>query len=232
MTVVEAVLHLLEVEGEHAPRHSPVIVQPMLGERPEPLDAVDVNGAPPALANERLGMLQGVVLAEAFERVIAPELVRVVDRSLARLPADDVKEHLFRDSIHHLGVHPSISLQKPENDAFPCRTSSALPLAPAAEVRVVQLNLSRELPRFFLTLPDDRKPELVIDALHCLVRNTEIERREECRLLAAERGDHENLALQPLQALLAFAVPAFPVPPVCPVCLPMAAERTLPPEQI
>lgn len=230
--MVEAVLHLLEVKREHAPGHPAVIVQPVLGERPEPLDAVDVDGSLSPFPNEDLGMLDGEVLAEALERVVALELVGVVDGALARPPSDHVHQQFLGDGIHHLRVHPPIPLQEPEYDAFARRPSPALALPPAAKVGLIEFDLSGKPACLPFALPDDRQPEPIVDALHRLVRNTEIERREEGGLLTAKRGDHEDLPLQPLQTLLALAVPALPISPVCPVCLAVTAERTLPPEQI
>jgi len=230
--VVEAVLHLLEVEREHAPGYPAVIVQPMLGETPESLNAVDVDGPLSTFANERLGMLQGVVLAIALEGVVAPELVGVVDRALAGLPADDVHEHLLGDRVHHLGIHPPIPLQKPEYDTFARSPSAALALPPAAEVGLIELDLARQSPRLPFTLLDDRQTKPVVDAFHRLVWNLEVERRQERGLLATERRDDQDFPLQPFQALLAPAVPALPVSPPRPICLAMTAERALPTEEI
>lgn len=171
------------------------------------------------------------MFAVALQGVVAPELIGVVDRAFPGFPTDDVHEDLLGDNIHDLRVDPSIPFQEPENDAFAGSSSPAFSFPPAAEVRLVQFDLSREFSRLHLTLLDDREPELVIDALHGLVWDAEIDGGQEGGLLATEGAENEDLAFQPLQTLLPFAVPALPVSAPRPIGLAMTAVDALPSQQ-
>lgn len=190
-----------------------------------------MDGAPAAPSREGRGVPEGVVLAVALEGVVTAELVSVVDGTLPRFPPDDVHEHLFGDGIDHLGVDSPIPLQEPEYNAFRCCSSSTFSLPPAAEVRLVQLDLSGQSPCLRFTLSNDREPELVVDALHRLVRDREVERGQERGLLTTEGRDDQDLPLQPLQTLLPLAVPALPIPAPGPIRLPMTAIWALPTEE-
>ena len=120
-----------------------IIVQDMLRKTPETLNAVDMVLA---AIGKGFRMVQAMVLAPVLERVVAAEGVGVVDQPLPRVPSDMRHQLVSRHSFHNFSVYPPIPLQKPENNAFSGRTSSALALAPAAEVGLIYLDLSFRLP--------------------------------------------------------------------------------------
>ena len=84
-----------------------VVVQLVLGKRPEPLNTIEVVLA---LVSERLGMVQSVVFSPALERVVTLEGIGVVDRPLSCFLPDDVEECLSRDIRYHSGIDPAIAL--------------------------------------------------------------------------------------------------------------------------
>lgn len=148
-----------------------------------------MDGAFPSLSHECFGVVERVVFAVALQRVVTPELIGVVDRSFPGFPADDVHEDLLGDDIHDFRVDTSISLQKAKYNAFPRSAPSSMPFPSSAEVRLVQLDLSRELSRLHFTLPDDRESKFVVDALHGLVWDAEINGGKEGGLLTTEGAE-------------------------------------------
>ena len=187
--MVESVLDLFQIHGEMVLGNATVIVQDMLGKTPEPLNPVDMVLA---AIGQCLGMVQAMVLAPAFQRVVAPEGVGVVDRALPRVLPDVSHQFIGGHPFHDFGVDPAIALQKAEYNAFPGGSSPALALAPAAEVGLVNFNLAFQLARLKLGHVVDRLAQALVHAAHRLIVEPEVGADAIGRLLLVEPGEDGN----------------------------------------
>lgn len=140
--MIKSILHLLKIHRKVIFGNPTIVVQNMLGVTPKALNAVDMVLAS---VGKGLAMIQAVMLAPAFERVVTPECVSVVDRSLPRMLPDMSHEFVGSNSLYHLGVHPAVTLQKAKYNAFSSRTPSALAFASATEVGLVNLDFTLKL---------------------------------------------------------------------------------------
>ena len=105
--------------------------------------------------------LQGLI---AF--VLGSSGVRIVDRTLAGMVLNMGQKGLRRDRLHYLALvsraDPAIALQKAKNDAFASRTSASLPLTSAPKVKLIHLNLTRELGAFQFCRMKEHHPQPLI----------------------------------------------------------------------
>ena len=185
--MVEAVLHLLEVEREVAPPGAVVPPQPGLGKGPEVLDAVDVA----ALGRgEGLPMVDPVVaVAVGDEAIVAGERVRV-DGAPRRDPLpDDGAERGAAHVRYRGGVHAAMALQNAEYRDLSGGSPAPLPLPVAAEVRLVHLvdpTAERRLP---LAGRRERQADPVVDALGGVVVDADLPGSSPGRHLQGEEAD-------------------------------------------
>ena len=136
MAMVEAKFALLEEEGEILSRHPSVMVEPGLGEAPEPLDPVEMDSR-----SDVLVPLVGdpFVLAPQLQRDVALEFIGVVDTSSLGVSLDEGVERLPLAVRHGEGDHLQSALVDAKDDVLPMRSPTALPLAMATEHRLIQL---------------------------------------------------------------------------------------------
>jgi len=153
-----------------------------------------------AFAGKDLAVIQSVMLAQPFQRVVAAKGVRVVDRSFSCMLPDMRHRFIGCHLLHDFGIHASIALQKAENDAFAGRTS-ALAFAPATEIRLVNLDLAFQSAGFQLSHVIERFSQMLVDAAHHLVLKAEIIRHAIGRLLV-EPGDDADLLAQSFERFL------------------------------
>ena len=198
----------------------------MLRKTPKSFNAVDMILA---AVGKGLAVVQPVVLSPTPERVVAAERIGVVDRSFSRMLSDMGHEFIGRDLLHDLRIDPPVSLQKPKYNAFSGSASSALPLAPAAEIGLVDLNLALQLARLKLRDMVDRLAQTLVDAGNRLVVEAEIACHAIGRLLLVEAGEDGDLLAQLLQGLLFSTGPvtAPHIPAPSPVYFERAAENAL-----
>src|SRR3990172_10838781 len=97
-------------------------------------------------------MIDRMVFPVTLERLITSEGIGVVDRALAGLGLNMMHQFLRGDTLHHVGVDPSIPLQQAEYDTFARRSPASLALASTAKVSLVEFDLPPELAA--LQLPD------------------------------------------------------------------------------
>jgi hypothetical protein len=204
-----------------------VVVQDMLCKTPKAFDAVDVIFRP--LVDKMFSVLDPVVLAQAFERIVAPEFVGKVHRSFPRFLPNDGHEVLGRDVLHDPRIHPSVALQKAENDAFAPSTPPALSLPPAAKIALVQFDLAGQFSSFKFGDVVDRLSHFLVDAGHRVITETEIVRDAIRRLLEVETLHDLKLSLQARKTLLLQTKSALHVSAPRPRRLERTAENALPP---
>ena len=171
----------------------------MLRETPKTFDTVDVIPAP---VGKRFAVVKFVMLAEAMERVVASEGIRVVDRALSGMLFDMRHQFLGGYLLHYFGVHPAVTLQKAQYNAFPGRSSSSLPLPPASEVRFVNLNLAFQFARLQFGHMVYRFTKLLIYSTHRLVVRAEVACHAIRRLLLIETRNDAYFLPQLFERLL------------------------------
>ena len=97
--MVEAVLHFLKIHRKMIFGNPAIIVQNMLRKTPKTLNTVDmVLGF---LVDQRFRVVDGEVLPQPFQGIVASEGVGVVDRSFPGFLSDNGHELLFRHMLHH-----------------------------------------------------------------------------------------------------------------------------------
>ena len=200
--MVESVFHFFKIHREMIFGNSSVIVQNMLRKTPKPLDAIDVILA---AVGKGLVMVQTVVLAPAFQGVVAAEGIHIIDRTLSGMRPDMSHEFVGSHAFHHLSIDPTIAFQEPKYNAFPGYSPSTLALAPAAEVGLVNFNLAFQLSRLKLRHMVERLPQALIDAGNGLVIKANVCGQTIRRLLLIESGDDRDFLAQLPQRFLAFA---------------------------
>ena len=197
--MVESILHFFKIHRKVIFGNPAVIVQHMLRIAPKTLNAVDMVLA---AIGERFAVVQPVVFAQAFQGVVTAEGVGVVDRSFSRMLSDVGHELIGGHPFNHLGVYPSVALQKAEYNAFSSRASAALAFAPAAKVRLVNLDFSFEFARLKFGNVVDRFAQMLVYAAHCLIIHAKIRGYAIRGLLLVKAGDDANLFAQTSERLL------------------------------
>ena len=206
--MIKPVFHLLKIHWKVISGNSAVIVENMLGVAPKSFNPVNMVLA---VVAKGLTMIQPMMLAPALEGIVASEGVRVVDRPLSGALADMSHQFISSHLLYNLGIYPAITLQKPKYNAFTSCASSALALASAAEVGLVNLNLTLKLAGLKLGYMVDRFTQTLVDAGNYLIINAQITCHAIGRLLLVEAGDNTNLFAQTLERFLFSAglVPAL-----------------------
>ena len=139
MPVIVPELHLIQVQGELV-RGDPVVLEQLpLGIAPKAFEPVDMDLPP----TEPLAVIDGEPpIAAERERLVAAIFIGVDQRP----PLDHLdrllQERLGRDVRHDGDRDPSAPLQNAKDGHFAGGASAPLPLAPAAEVRLVGLDLA------------------------------------------------------------------------------------------
>ena len=134
-------LHFFQIEREVALRDAMELHEPLLRVAPKAFEAVDVDLA----GGKDLPVIQPQVpIAAEHQAVIAPELIRVHDTAPAHLLQGPIEQTLRRDIGHDVDLHAPPSLQDTEDGHLAGGAPSALALAPAAEVGLIQLDLALE----------------------------------------------------------------------------------------
>lgn len=146
--MVEARLNFLQLHREMILGYAPIIVQHMLGERPDPFDPIDlVLGS---ASHETLTVIDRVMFAIAPQRLIAAKRIRVIDRPFPSGRLNMGQEGIRRHMCNNLRIDPSIPLQEPEDDTFP--RSSSPPGVPSA-VRRSRLHPAQSPPKAYWPCP-------------------------------------------------------------------------------
>src|SRR3989337_3682558 len=116
-----------------------------------------------------LAVVQAMVFAPAFGRIIASEFVSIMPRSFSRVCPDMLHQFVRCHAFHHLGVNSAVAFQKAENNAFPRGASSSFAFPPSSEIGLVYLNLAFQFSGFKFGHMVNRFTQALIDAAHGLV---------------------------------------------------------------
>jgi hypothetical protein len=227
--VVESVLHFFKIHGKMIFGNSPIIVQDMLRVTPKSFNAVNVILG--ALVHQMSFMLHCMMLTQPFKGIVASELVRKIYRTLSRFLSDDGHEFLGGDSFNHSRVDSSIALQKAKNNAFTLRTTSALALASAAKVALVQFNLPRQFAALKLSHMIDRLSESLVHSRHRLVVYVQVVRQFVCRLDLVKAFQNGKLSSKLHKAFLPRTLPALHIAAAGAIEFERTAKNTLPTPQ-
>src|SRR5271169_3104841 len=164
----------------------------MLGVTPKPFYAVNVVFA---AGCKCLAMIQSVMFAQSFKRVVASERISVVHRSLPDMCHQFIGSYL----LNYLGVNHPITLKKPENNAFPARPATSLPFSSTTKVCLVNFDLPFEFSRLKLRHMVDRLTHSVIYSCHRLIIDSQINGKTVGGLQLIKAGDDANLLSQLLK---------------------------------
>ena len=149
------------------------------------------------------------MFTKALQGLIAPKGVRIVDRTLAGMVLNMGQKGLRRDRLHHLRIDSAIPLQQAKDDAFASRTSASLPLPSTPKVRLIHLNLARELSAFQFCRMKEHHPQSLVDPGNGLGIQAQITSQSISRLLLIKALQDGNLATQLRKAFLLAAEHAF-----------------------
>ena len=199
--MIESVLHFFKVHRKVIFGNPPIIVENMFGKTPKPFNAIDVISA---AKGKGFAVIQPVMLAPSFQRIVTAECVGVIDGSFSRLLSDDGHKLLFAHLFHNASVYPPIPLQKAKDNTFPSRAPAASAFSSAAKIGLVHLNLAIQLFAFKLSHMIQRLAQMLIDANHRLVIQLKIRRQSIGRLLLIEAADDRDFFPQLFQRFLFF----------------------------
>ena len=189
------------------PRNTLVVVQNMFSITPKTLNAINVVLG--SFIDKLLGVINHQMLTKALQGLIAPKGIRIVDRTLTGMVLNMGQKGLRRDRLHDLGIDPAIALQQAKDDAFASRTSASLTLPNAPKVRLIHLNLTRELGAFEFCRMKEHQPQPQIHPGNGLGIQAQITGQSIGRLLLIKALQDGNLAAQLSKAFLLAAEHAF-----------------------
>ena len=189
------------------PRNTLVVVQNMFSITPKTLNAVNVVLG--SFIDKLLGVINHQMLTKALQGLIAPKGIRIVDRTLTGMVLNMGQKGLRRDRLHHLGIDPAIALQQAKDDAFASRTSASLTLPNAPKVRLIHLNLTRELGAFEFCRMKEHHPQSLVHPSDGLGIQAQITGQAVRWLLLIKTLQDGNLTAQLSKAFLLAAEHAF-----------------------
>lgn len=198
--MIESVLHLFKIHREMIFGNPTVVIQDMLGKRPESFDAVNVVLGSPV--NQGLAVAHGMMLAEPLQGIVAPESISVVYRALPRLLPDDRHQLLFGNMLHHPRIDLAIAFQKAKYNVFTLSSSAAHTLASAAKVGFIHFHLSIKLASLKFGNMIDSLAQALVEACNRLIVQVQVARKAIGRLLLIEALDNTDFGSNFYQGLL------------------------------
>ena len=189
------------------PRNTSVVVQNMFSITPKTLNAINVVLG--SLIDKFLGVIDHQMLTKALQRLITAKGIRIVNRALAGVVLNMGHEGPRRDRLHDLGIDPAIALQQAKDNAFASRTSASLTLPNAPKVRLIHLNLTRELGAFEFCRMKEHHPQPLVHPSDGLGIQAQITGQAVRWLLLIKTLQDGNLTAQLSKAFLLAAEHAF-----------------------
>ncbi len=198
--MIETVFNLFKIHRKMIFGNPAIIVQNMLRKAPKTLNTVDMILG--FLADQCFRVVDGEMLPQPLQGVVASEGVGVVDRSLPGFLADDRHQLFFGNVLHYARIDLAIALQEAKDNVFAGSATSAPALASAAKVAFIHLHLAVQFAALKLRHVVDRFAEMLIDAGDGLIVKAKVMREAIGRLLLVESLDNGNLRPHPFQRLL------------------------------
>ena len=198
--MVESILHLFKIHRKMIFGNPSIIVQDMFSKTPKTFNTVNVILG--ALVDQFLGVINRMMFAQTFKRVVASEGVGIVDRTLSSFLSDDSHEFFFGDMLHNPRVYLAIALQEAKYDVFAGCASTALAFPPAAKIALVHLDLTIQFASFKFGNMVNCFSQLLIDAGDRLIIAVEVMRQAVCRLLLVESLHDTDFSPQTFQRFL------------------------------
>ena len=195
----------------------------MFRKTPKTFNAVDMILG--AFVDQCMAVVEHMMLAQTFQRIVASERIGVVDRALPGFLPNDGHQLLFGHMLHHPRVYLPIALQKAKNNVLAGRSSSALPLTSAAKVTLVHFNLAVQFAALKLGHVIDCFAQMLVDARDSLIIEGQIMREAVRRLLLIETLDDGDFCPGSLQRFL-FSADLVPAPRISSGGLPYLKRTT------
>ena len=199
----------------------------MLGKTPEPFDAVDVIFG--TRVDHVFRVLNGVMFAEALQRIVTLEFVGVVHRSFPGFLSNDLHQFVGRDTLNDPRVDPAIAFQKAKHNAFALGATTSSSFASAAKIALVKLDLARQFAALQFRHMVDHFAQALVDSRDRLIINTQIMRELVGRLRLVEALEDAKFSAELPERLLfstAF-ISASHVATASAIDLERTAENTL-----
>ena len=169
------------------------------------------------------------MLPQPLQRIVAPEFVRVVYRSIPGFLSDNVHQFVSRDTLNGSRINPAIALQKAKYNAFTPCAATTLSLASAAKVALVHFNLARKFAAFQFSHMVDRFSQTLVYSRYRLIISAKIMRESVGRLRLVETFQDTDLSTKLPERLLfsTVFVPASHIATTSMIDLERTAENTL-----
>src|SRR5438067_5543289 len=156
-------------------------------------------------------MIDLMMLAIAFQRLIAAKAVRVIDRAFAR-PLSNVLHQLSRaDMLYDFGVNTPFPLQQPENKAFTCCATATLAFAATAKVCLVEFYFAAQFARLKLGRVIETFAQVLVHARDRLLIQLPVRGQAVSRHMLVEAFDDLQLTAKWYERFLPVTAPTFNV---------------------
>src|ERR1043165_3209095 len=172
-------------------------------------------------------MIDLMMLAKAFQRLITAKAIGVIDTSFTGLLFDVLHQLRRTDSFDDFGVDMPFSLKKPENKTLSGSASSALAFTLASKVSLVEFDLSTKPPGFQLSRVVETFSQMLIDTRDRLLIQFQVSRQSVGWNLLIETFNNFKLAAQLRERFLTTATRTFNIASSRAIDFERTAENTL-----
>lgn len=154
-------LQLFQVQIKMFLRNAMVLKHSLFRKTPESFKAINVHST----IGKFTRMVQTQMSTKNEQGLVASKLIRVKNASFLRNVLHRFKDLSYRKILWERRVDPSVSLQHSQNQCFSGSCSSSVTLSSATKVRIINLNLSRELSKLLLSSQDNLFSQFLIDTV-------------------------------------------------------------------
>ncbi len=186
MSMIEAKFHLFQIQEKVASPDSIIAPEFVFGERPETLNAVDMVAFPGEDSFPVVNAIMPITVRE--KAVVGTERVGVDRAPLGNFLFDNESEDGAGNIRDWACIYPAVALEKPENSDFSGCASSAVTLAAASEIGLINFDFSGER-RIALAFLGDRAADEIIDSLGAMAVDFDLSRGADCGYLEREEMD-------------------------------------------
>jgi len=210
--MIKSILHLFKIHRKMIFGNPSIIVEDVFGKTPKAFNAVNMVFG--LLVYHVFRVVHFVMFTQPFQRIVASEPVRKVDRAFLGFLPNNLHQFQGRDTFHNPCVDPTITLQKAKYNAFTLRASAPLALASPTEAGLIHLNLPGQLSALKLRHMIDRFTKILIYSRYRLIIYTEIMGQFVGRLNLIEAFKDGKLSPQSSQTFLLLASTTFHIAPM------------------